>query len=340
MILTPVYRKIASWKAYATTMMERRERSLPGQQKLAVYMYSSLLLIVGIGCNLAGMAGPGTTVFVCLNTAHLIMTVLLLAGYLLRRLSLTVALVLLATVTQLEISAEMIYCALTPSDYHYMLIVGNMVLSGIVIMFALVAYLKYLPYLLGVMSIGTCTACMLITKSPSLSNFHLLFVLVYVVICLLGNRLIKNIRHLDSENETLRKEEEELLRFLDTDKEEITTLIALSHNHSDNWEKTEGLLDSLNEDRRRTIMENVSAYRLQKETEMEVIDDIFSDLTPSEREICRLILQGKKLRDICTILGKTETNVNSTRAHIRKKLGLQSSDNLRKALMERQKKGE
>ena len=100
---------MASWKACATAMMERRERSLPGQQKLAVYMYSSLLLIVGIGCNLAGMAGPGTTVFVCLNTAHLIMTVLLLAGYLLRRLSLTVALVLLATVTQLEISAEMIH---------------------------------------------------------------------------------------------------------------------------------------------------------------------------------------------------------------------------------------
>ena len=333
MILTDICNKIISQKAY----VEHREKHLLGKQKLAVYMYSSLLLIAGICCNLAGMAGPEAIVFVCLNTAHLIITVLLLTGYLLRRISLTVALVLLATVTQLEISAEMIYCALTPSDYHYMLIVGNMALSGIVIMFALVAYLKYLPYLLGAMSIGTYTTCMLITKSP-LANFHLLFVLVFIVICLLGNRLIKNIRHLNSENETLRKEEEELLQFLDTDKEEIATLIALSHNHSDNWGKTEGLLDSLNEDRRRTIMENVSAYRLQKETEMEVIDDIFSDLTPSEREICRLILQGKKLRDICTILGKTETNVNSTRAHIRKKLGLQSSDNLRKALMERQKK--
>lgn len=319
-------------------MMERREQSLPGQQKLAVYLYSSLLLIVGIGCNLAGMAGPDATVFVGLNTAHLAVTVLLLAGYLLRRISLTAALVLLATVTQLEISAEMIYCALTPSDYHYMLIVGNMVLSGIVIMFVLVAYLKFLPYLLGGMSIGTYTACMLLTESPVLSNFYGLLVLVFIVICLLGNRLVRNIHRLDTENSALRRNEEELLRFLDTNKEEIGAFIALSRNGSEHREKVGGLLDSLSEERRRTILENVADYRLRQETEREVIDGLFSDLTPSEREICRLILQGKKLREICTILGKTETNVNSTRAHIRKKLGLKPTDNLRKALQERQKK--
>lgn len=335
MILTEIYSKILSIKAH----IEQREKHLLGRQKQAVYMYSSLLLIVGIGFNLIGTTGPESSVFVWLNSMHLGITVLLLALYLYGSISLTTALNVVATVTQLEISVEMIYSALTPSDYHYMLIVGNMVLSGILIMFALVAYLKFLPYLLGAMSIGTYTACMLITESPSLSNFYVLFVLVFIVICLLGNRLIKNISHLNSENEMLRKEEEELLQFLDTNKEEISTLIAITRNRTDNWEKTGDLFDSLNEDRQQSIMEKVSAYRLQRETEMQMIDGIFPDLTQSEREICRLILQGKKLKEICTVLGKTETNINSTRAHIRKKLGLRPSDNLYKALVERQKRG-
>lgn len=333
MKMSAFLKKIDSYK----TNLSCRENTMLGHQKQAVYMCFSLILIVGIICNLIGMTGPGSTYFVWLNSIHLIIAVLVLAGYSFRCLSLTVALCTITVVTQLEISAEMIYCAVNPNDYHYMLIVGNMVLLGVLIMFALVAYLKYFPYLLGIVSIGTYALCVFITKNPLLLNFLLLFLLVFIVICLLGHRMVKIFCHLGSENEMLRREEEELLRFLNTNKEEIGTLIALSHNDVANWEKTGSLLDSLHEERRRAIWENVSAYRLHKETEMRVIDETFSNLTQSEKDICQLILQGKKLTEICSILGKTETNINSTRAHIRKKLGLQPSDNLYRELLQRQK---
>lgn len=82
MILTEIYSKILSMKAH----IGQREKHLLGRQKLAVYMYSSLLL---------------------------------LALYLYGSISLTAALNVVATATQLEISMEMIYSALTPSLFIY-----------------------------------------------------------------------------------------------------------------------------------------------------------------------------------------------------------------------------
>ena len=58
---------------------------------------------------------------------------------------------------------------------------------------------------------------------------------------------------------------------------------------------------------------------------------IFPELTPSEIEICRLVILGKGLKEVCRELSKVESNITSQRRHIRIKLGLQPSDNLKKS---------
>ena len=52
------------------------------------------------------------------------------------------------------------------------------------------------------------------------------------------------------------------------------------------------------------------------------------DLTHSELEICRLIVQGKKLDDIARLLNKSTSNINTQRSNIRRKLELKAEDNL------------
>ena len=52
-------------------------------------------------------------------------------------------------------------------------------------------------------------------------------------------------------------------------------------------------------------------------------------------EICALILQDKKQNAICMLLNKSASNINSQRAHIRKKLGLRPQDDLKAALRRR-----
>lgn len=68
---------------------------------------------------------------------------------------------------------------------------------------------------------------------------------------------------------------------------------------------------------------------------MEVMAEAMPELSPSERKICLLILQGKKLGEICRTLDKTENNVNAHRSHIRSKLELKTSENLKEALEKR-----
>lgn len=58
-------------------------------------------------------------------------------------------------------------------------------------------------------------------------------------------------------------------------------------------------------------------------------------LTPTEREVCRLIIGGKTILEIAAILDKTPNNISSVRIHIRKKLGLATSDDLREALLKK-----
>ena len=65
--------------------------------------------------------------------------------------------------------------------------------------------------------------------------------------------------------------------------------------------------------------------------------ETFTEFTPTEIEVARLILLDKKLKEICIIMGKSETNINSVRSHIRKKMGLGPNDILKEALESRVK---
>ncbi len=212
---------------------------------------------------------------------------------------------------------------------------------------------------------GTYSLCTLITKDESLINFFIIFTLVFTTICILGERLIhtvkilelenKNLKQdeeellrflrmnkqqvrtyiefsLELENKNLKQDEEELLRFLRMNKQQVRTYIEFSKKKNPDEKEMKHLLELLDESSQRNIINSVSHFLIEKQTTIEQISLAFPELTPSEHEICRLILQGKKLSDICEILNKTENNVTAHRGHIRKKLNLKPEDNLKKSL--------
>ena len=61
-------------------------------------------------------------------------------------------------------------------------------------------------------------------------------------------------------------------------------------------------------------------------------DELCADLTNSEIQICKLVLQDKSLKEICILLDKTESNITSQRSHIRKKLNMDRKDDLKRTL--------
>ena len=161
--------------------------------------------------------------------------------------------------------------------------------------------------------------------------------MVFITICFLGERLIRNSKALEQENTVLKQDEAELLDLLRLNKRQVKAYIEFSKKEAPTTEDAERLLELVGERSQRNIINTVADYQTKKQTQMDRIAEALPELSPSEREICRLILQGKKLGEICGLLGKTENNVTAHRGHIRKKLGLSPQENLKEALEKRMK---
>lgn len=322
---------------YLESKLYHANDTVEEHQRFSVFLYGSIILFLGIPLNLLGLTGPTDKIYFWMNTANLIIGIIIFILYCNERLRLKIALSAILIVTQLEILGEMLNCALNPSNYHMQLIVGNLVLSGVLIMLSVVAYLRFVPIILSIICMSMYAVCILITDSPSLKNFYILYLLVFATICVLGERLIYAVRKLEQENRNLKQDEAELLHILRMNKQQVKAYVEFSKKEKATSEDAERLLKLIGERSQRNIINTVSCYLTEKQTEIDQIAKAFPELSASEHEICRLILQGKKLGEICEILGKTENNVTAHRGHIRKKLGLTTQENLKKALGNRMK---
>ena len=184
-----------------------RETSFLGRQQLYVLVYYTAAIVVGISATLLGVSGSQGDFYIYLNTGYILAVILLFSGYMYRKHSLSLTLCGMLISTQAATSVEMLYCALTPDWYHLMLIVGNTVLLAVNILFSLITYLKYTPYVLCGVNIGTYIACLIITGEGTLGNFLGVFLVIFIVACILGSHLVRNMRSLDRENVSLKKDE-------------------------------------------------------------------------------------------------------------------------------------
>ena len=97
-------------------------------------------------------------------------------------------------------------------------------------------------------------------------------------------------------------------------------------------EAAESLMKRLTPDVRQKIITHASEHLYNEELNRVAWDLVCDGLTFSEKEICKLILQGHTLKEICAELNKSESNITSQRCHIRKKLNMDRRDDLRRTL--------
>ena len=116
-------------------------------------------------------------------------------------------------------------------------------------------------------------------------------------------------------------------------KEEQSAIDMLINLNESDKEKVYSLLSRLSSTQQEELLNNIKDYYHQQYIETVNLLSICPSLTPSEVEICKLILIGKSLKEICFSLHKTPSNITSQRTHIRKKLNLAKQDDLRTSLM-------
>lgn len=312
-----------------------RESTVTGRLRLTLLLFCYIpVMVLGVAANFLGLTEPSAPFFNYTHSVLVVAAAVFLILFCKYKIRVAACLAAMTIIGQAVVSVEMLYCALQPGDYYAMLIMANMVLLAMNTVVAIAAHLKHTAIGLGAASICTYVACAVITGDGHLESFIPVFLIAFIFISVSGLWVSKAIDRIETENTRMRRGEEELLHLLRMRKDEVMAYFSLASKKY-SGDGTHMLLECLSKRSRHNLLSNVENYIRVRATDMERIKEVFPEFTRSEREICQLILQGKRLTELCTVLGKTESNINSQRAHMRKKLGLRPADDLQEALQRR-----
>lgn len=312
-----------------------KEHTTLNRQRLSLLLFCYLpILSIGILANILGLTAPSASFFNYTHTIVILAATVFFGLYCNHRISIGTCLSAFIIIGQTVISIEMIYCALRPTTYYIMLIMANMVLLTMNMFVPMAASMKTNMLILGFATLGIYIASSFLASNAVMKSFIIIFIIAFIFASMMGVWMAKSVNKMEAENEQIKKEELELLHILRLKKDEVKAFMSLASEKSPH-DGTKLLLERLDQKSRYNLLANVEEYMRTRDTDLDIIAQVFPEFTPSEREICRLILQGQKLNNICLTLNKNESNINSQRANMRKKLGLKTSDNLQTALQQR-----
>lgn len=313
----------------------KRESNYLDRQRQWLLVCFAVMLSLGILSNILGLSGAFDPFFTASNIVFLVVVVSSFAAYLLGKIGVVKGITFLAVATQVFIGMDILYSAFVPTlkDNTMVILINMLILAGNMF-FSLAAYQARLTRWLVGIALGVYLVCVIVTGNESLRNYFFMMLLILLFISVLSLGIARNGEYLVNANKILQREEEELLQVLRINKKQIKAYVALAKERHD-VKLTEHLLDLLGEAPQKNVIDNVLQYIQTRELSKQNLERVFPELSSSEREICYLILQNKKLSEIGILLNKTESNITTQRGNIRKKLGMNPSDNLQKVLEKR-----
>lgn len=313
----------------------KRESNYLDRQRQWLLVCFAVMLYLGILSNILGLSGAFDPFFTASNIVFLVVVVSSFAAYLLGKIGVVKGIIFLAVATQVFIGMDILYSAFVPTlkDNTMVILINMLILAGNMF-FSLAAYQARLTRWLVGIALGVYLVCVIVTGNESLRNYFFMMLLILLFISVLSLGIARNGEYLVNANKILQREEEELLQVLRINKKQIKAYVALAKERHD-VKQTEHLLDLLGEASQKNVIDNVLQYIQTRELSKQNLERVFPELSSSEREICYLILQNKKLSEIGILLNKTESNITTQRGNIRKKLRMNPSDNLQKVLEKR-----
>ena len=297
---------------------------------MTLIFYESIL-IVGLVFNLTGLTGLDNPLFLRTNALFLTSVVVLFVLYVRRVIPLKACLYATTLTSHIFLSAETMVFVSDGSDFTDHIALANIVLLALNSLYSTMSYLKWNSLMLGGMTSAVCVYSMCQMESGPLRDFLLLILVSFVIMSFCGERLVANSALLNSENAKFRRDEQELLFLFRMKRPQVRAYIHLGRK-TYSPAIAERLFSELSPETTRNIVANVLSYYNESKSVFRKLKHSLPSLTPSEREICTLIIQGKKQGEICRLLNKSKSNINTQRVNIRKKLSLLPQDNLYEAL--------
>jgi len=317
-----------------SVFLRSRESTIIGRQRLVFFLAVSVMSIV---LTLSSFAlHPKTPALTFVDISAVIITALLMFLYFKDKINIRLSITAVFILLQLELSAQKITFATIGTAEANALILQASFLSLLLITLSLVCFLKYSPTIISVISIFTYMLCLTIDSNVVLRTFLPVYLVVLIGAILYDLFTIRAVMNMEVENTNLRQEIMEFFYATGLDEESMSDIARISRESG----KSEGmreLLSRMDPSIRARLVGGLSAIRQEEDASRKSIMAAFPMLTPAQVTICQLILQDKKLAEICKITGKSEGNITSQRSRIRSILELGPDDVLKDVLSERLK---
>lgn len=202
---------------------------------------------------------------------------------------------------------------------RFYLIPLNHTISMVYTMLFVMAYSKIMPTIITGVSLTTYIISMTYLNDEKLFAFLLYFSLFsFLFVLLVFTR--QSFYSLQQQNQNYHISEKRLNSLLRLKRDQIEAYLNLCQNDHASDKDIDRLFAILDDRSQRNIANAVKQKMAELKAEKSSLVETFTDFTPTEIEVSRLILLDKKLKEICITMGKSETNINSVRSHIRKKL--------------------
>lgn len=304
------------------------------RQRMFVFLFFSFYGFFGALFYLIfHLLHPQPLLIVIFNAIHICVILFLVLLFLKRLVSLYHLTMFLILFCHVEIVTIMLFMACTEGEMLGIEgILTNVTLSTVNLLLSIAANIRFLPYIQTTITLVVLCICANIMQSNILWQLLPAFGLVFIVLSMIGDRLVVSVQLLHTTKQNLDKEQNRIFEFLNMNKEELFKLINLTQRKKLTEKQKGKLLELLDEQTKTSVLEAAAEVVEQKKRNLSLLGNRQLGLTPYEKEVCLLILKEMTVADIARKLGKTSTSITSIRASIRGKLKLTKEDNLYEAL--------
>ena len=323
-------------------LIDNRAAGRMEQMRLMTFLLGAALGLIGMPFHfLFSWMGYGMPVLRGISFAIWVCYLVILWLFFSRRLSLEKSFFSLAMCFQTLTSLRIVYLAASASPamvpLHHELVILNEVMSFTCFLITCMGMLRNAPTVVFALLIGAQTVGYLINPAVVISQFVLLFFLV--MFCVWGYAITMRIFFNDATREIndYKQLQDSILDMFNMSKTEMVSLLQLCRTTGNVQEFDHKVVGKLTEQTRRNLVKLGQYLSNQKQEKLDNLGDRLPQLTPTELDVCRLVVKGLSQKEIAIAMNKSQSNIGTVRGNIRRKLELDTNEELREELIKRLK---
>lgn len=215
-----------------------------------------------------------------------------------------------------------------------MLTTVNITVCYMIVLLCSISLLSRTSFVCTCINFTTIFLCRDLTHNPMYGQLLIIYGFMSVATTVFGFVAGTLLREQQMELDDYAHTIDRVLHVFNMNKTELLALLKLVKAKDADAVYDMELMEQLDHKTLRNIIKVANHIEHLQASRRKDMHERFPMLSPVELDVCRLVEQGRTLRDISNILGKSVSNVSTVRGNIRKKLGLAQDDDLRSALLD------